>query len=374
MPTWMGTPKQRLRWLLTGSLLLLLWYVLREGASALVPFFVGTVCVYILVPVVDFLQDRAPGPLRGKHSARILAIIIVYIVLFGLLGGLLSYCIPELISQFQQLISTIPDLYETLSSSMEIDVEGYLNRIPEGIRSSVEEGVRSTIQAIGDAVQRGIETTVRTVWATVTLIVGMAIIPVWVFLVLSNLAAAKRAFYRMIPEHAREDVHNILGIIDGLASAYLRGQLLLCLVIGIASAVMLGGLGMPQALLLGTVAGILEIIPNLGPFLGAIPAVIVALLVDPIKALWVAIGFVVIQQVENAFLVPRVSGRAVRFHPAIVIVLVLVGSEVAGFWGMLLAVPLTAMVRDVAGYLYLRTTDRGATAEMAMETLRARSL
>jgi len=133
-------------------------------------------------------------------------------------------------------------------------------------------------------------------------------------------------------------------------------------------------LGMPQALLLGTVAGILEIIPNLGPFLGAIPAVIVALLVDPIKALWVAIGFVVIQQVENAFLVPRVSGRAVRFHPAIVIVLVLVGSEVAGFWGMLLAVPLTAMVRDVAGYLYLRTTDRGATAEMAMETLRARSL
>jgi len=72
--------------------------------------------------------------------------------------------------------------------------------------------------------------------------------------------------------------------------------------------------------------------------------------------------------------VPRISGKAVRFHPAIVIILVLVGSEVAGIWGMLLAVPMAAIIRDVARYLYLRTTDKGATPEMAMETLRARSL
>ena len=143
------------------------------------------------------------------------------------------------------------------------------------------------------------------------------------------------------------DVHNIVSIIDGLAGAYLRGQLSLCLIIGAASTIMLAAFGVPQALLLGTIAGMFEIIPNLGPFIGAIPAVLVTLLFDPIKALWVALGFVIIQQVENAFLVPRISGNAVRFHPAVVIVLVLVGSEVAGLWGMLLAVPLAAMVRDV---------------------------
>ncbi len=374
MPTWMGTPKQRLRAILLTLIGLLLWWVLREGGAALVPFFLGAVMVYILVPMVDFLQAHAPRPIRGRHSARILAIVLVYIVFFGLLAGLLSYFIPELITQTQQLISTIPQLYTNLASDFVIDIDGFFERIPEGIRSSVEEGVNTTIKAIGDAVQRGIQTTVKTVWATVSFIVGMVIIPVWAFLVLSSIAAGKRAFFRMIPEPAREDVYNVVRIIDRLASAYLRGQLLLCLLVGSASAIMLAAFGVPQALLLGTLAGIFEVIPNLGPFIGAIPAVLVTLLDEPIKALWVSIGFVIIQQVENAFLVPRISGKAVRFHPAVVIILVLVGSEVAGLWGMLLAVPVAAIIRDVARYLYLRTTDRGATPEMAMETLRARSL
>ncbi|MFO7697544.1 MAG: AI-2E family transporter [Anaerolineae bacterium] len=374
MPTWMGTVKQRLRALLIALLALLAWAVLREGAPALVPFFIGAVMVYILIPPVDFLQNHAPKILRGRRSARTLAIVLVYIVAFGLVGGLLSYVIPELISQTQQLASTVPGLYTELSSRFSIDFDAFLERIPEAIRSNVEEGVQTTINAIGTAIQRGIQTTVKTVWATVTFIVGMLIVPIWVFLVLSSLSAGQRAFYRMMPEGARMDVHNIVNIIDGLAGAYLRGQLSLCLIIGAASTIMLAAFGVPQALLLGTIAGAFEIIPNLGPFIGAIPAVLVTLLVDPIKALWVALGFVIIQQVENAFLVPRISGNAVRFHPAIVIVLVLVGSEVAGLWGMLLAVPLAAMLRDVARYLYLRTTDRGATPEMAIEMLRARSL
>jgi predicted PurR-regulated permease PerM len=374
MPTWMGTTKQRLRWLLVALLVLLVWYVLREGGSALVPFFIGTIVVYILLPVVGFLQDHAPRPIRGRHAARILAVVLVYIIVFGLVGGLLSYFIPELIRQTQEMVSTVPKLYTDVSGRLSIDIDAFLERIPEGIRSSVEQGVQSTIKTISDALQRGIQTTVKTVWATVTFIVGMAIVPIWSFLVLSNVAAGQRGFYRMIPESARADVHNILGIVDNLAGAYLRGQLILCVVIGTASTIMLAAFGVPQALLLGTLAGIFEIIPNLGPFIGAIPAVLVTLLDEPIRALWVAIGFVVIQQVENAILVPRISGQAVRFPPAIVIVLVLVGSEVAGIWGMLLAVPLAAIVRDVYQYLYLRTTDRGSTPEMALETLRARSV
>ncbi|NLT73118.1 MAG: AI-2E family transporter [Chloroflexi bacterium] len=374
MPTWLGTRAQRLRALLIALVMAIIWAVLREGAAALVPFFIGAILVYILIPPVQFLQDRAPRKIRGKRVARTLAIILVYLVVFGLLGGLLSYVVPELITQTQQLVSTVPKLAENLSGRISFDVDALLERIPLAIRSSVEEGVQTTIRAVGDALQTGIEKTVQTVWATVSFIVGMAIVPIWVFLVLSNLAGAQRTFNRMIPPAARGDVHNIVGIIDSLASAYLRGQLILCLVIAAASTILLAALGVPQALLLGTLAGAFEVIPNLGPFIGAIPAVVVTLLVDPIKAVWVALGFVVIQQVENAFLVPRISGRAVRFHPAIVIVLVLVGSEVAGLWGMLLAVPLAAMLRDVARYLYLRTTDRGATPEMAMEILRAQSV
>ena len=149
---------------------------------------------------------------------------------------------------------------------------------------------------------------------------------------------------------------------------------MLCLLVGAMSTVALLLLGVDLALLLGTLAGVFELIPILGPYLGAIAPVLLALAKRPLLALWVALAFAAIQQIENTFLVPHISGSAVRFHPAVVMVIVVVASEVAGLWGMLLAVPVAAMARDVYRYLYLRTTERGATPEMALECLRASSL
>ncbi|NLG50787.1 MAG: AI-2E family transporter, partial [Chloroflexi bacterium] len=193
------------------------------------------------------------------------------------------------------------------------------------------------------------------------------------FYVLNDADKVRRGFYDLIPEAAREDVRCIISIIDGLLSSYVRGQLLLALLVGLMATIALLILGVDLALLLGTFAGIFEMIPILGPYLGAIPAILMALLNRPITAFWVAVTFFAIQQFENVFLVPRISGNAVRFHPALVMIVLVVGSEVAGLWGMLLALPLAAILRDVFRYLYLRTTERGATPEMALEFLRASS-
>ena len=141
--------------------------------------------------------------------------------------------------------------------------------------------------------------------------------------------------------------------------AYIRGQLLLCLLVGLMATSALLILRVDLAVLLGTFAGVFEIIPILGPYLGAIPAVLIALLKRPILALWVALAFFLIQQIENIFLVPRIAGRAVRFHPAVVMIIVVVGSQVAGLLGILVAVPVAAIIRDVFKYLYLRTSEQG---------------
>jgi predicted PurR-regulated permease PerM len=225
-----------------------------------------------------------------------------------------------------------------------------------------------------DALQKGVGGTIRTLWQTLSFILGMIIIPFWLFYVLNDQAKGHRAFYRLVPERAREDMRCIEEIMDGLLSAYVRGQLLLCVLVGALATIALLLLGVDLAILLGTFAGIFEIVPILGPYIGAVPAVLIALLKRPILGLWVALAFAAIQQLENIFLVPRISGNAVRFHPAVVMVIVIIGAEVAGLWGLLLAVPLTAMLRDVFRYLYLRTTDKGATPQMAMENLRARNL
>jgi len=246
--------------------------------------------------------------------------------------------------------------------------------IPEQYRTAINTSLEKTFATVVEGLQQAVGVTIRTLSQTVSFIIGIAIIPFWLFYVLNDSKRMRDGFYGIIPTAARPDVRCVVNIIDDLLSAYFRGQLLLCLLVGLMSTVLLLILGIDLALLLGTFAGMFEIVPILGPYIGAIPAMLVAFLGRPIDALWVGLVFAAIQQFENSFLVPRISGRAVRFHPAAVMVIVVVGAEIAGLWGLLIGVPFAAMVRDVAQYLFLRTTERGATPEMAMESLRARSV
>lgn len=292
----------------------------------------------------------------------------------GLVAGILTSFIPVVIEQARILTTAAPTYFARIQQLMTTDLQSYLQRIPPEIATAINANLTRITGSLATGIQQGVTLTVRTVSQTVSFFIGLAIVPFWLFYILNDEERMRRNIYEMIPERARGDVHNVATIIDGLFGAYIRGQLILCLVVGGLSTIVLFAFDINLALLLGTLAGIFEVIPFLGPYLGAIPPVLIALVDRPITALWVAISFAAIQQIENLFLVPRVQGSAVRFHPALIMIVIVVGSQVGGIWGILLAVPLSAMIRDVYRYLYLRTTDRGATPEMAMEALRAKSL
>jgi predicted PurR-regulated permease PerM len=179
----------------------------------------------------------------------------------------------------------------------------------------------------------------------------------------------RRRYLEIIPPPLRSDLVNLVRIVDNVLGAYLRGQLLLCLFVGALVAAGLAILGVQFPAVLGLIAGVFEILPVVGPLLGLIPAVIVAVIQEPILGLWTLILFLAIQQIENVLLVPRVSGRAVQLHAAIVIIVLVIGNEVAGFFGMLVAVPLTAIVRDFFKYLYLRSKDEPQTPRQALQSL-----
>jgi len=373
MPSWLSTPAQRYRLLLVLAMAFLLIRLIVAAWAALVPFFLGLLLAYLLLPVVNVMDRNAPRLLRLRGVSRPLAIIIVYVVGIALTAGVLSYFIPAVSDQADILISVLPGYVERVQGLLTYDFGELLEGIPPEIQEAINTNLQRALGTVWDGLQKGLQVTVRTVSQTVSFIIGMIIVPFWLFYVLNDEARGRRAFYSAVPEVARGDVRCILGIIDGLLSSYLRGQIILCVLVGVMATIVLAVFGIDLALLLGTFAGIFELVPILGPYLGAVPAVLIALLRRPILALWVALCFFAIQQIENLFLVPRIAGNAVRFHPAVVMVLVVVGAEVAGVWGMLLGVPLAAMVRDVFRYLYLRTTDRGATPEMALESLRASS-
>jgi predicted PurR-regulated permease PerM len=369
-PSWLASPKQRNRALLIAVLVVGILLLVKAAWAALLPFFLGIILAYLLLPMVNWLDGHAPRLLRRWGWSRPLAILLVYLTGLGLVAGVLTVFIPAVIEQASLLAEATPGLLVRLEGLLSHDLVELLDRIPPEIAQAVNANLEQAGSAVLSAVQAGVGVTLRTLFQTVSFIFGIIIVPFWLFYVLNDESKVRASFYSLIPESAREDVQCIMRIIDRLLGAYLRGQVLLCLAVGMMATIVLLAFGIREALLLGTLAGILEIVPYLGPFMGAVAPVLIALGNDPMQAVWLSVAFAGIQQVENIFLVPRISGSAVRFHPAAVMVVVVIGSEVAGVTGLLLAVPVSAVVRDVFRYLYLRTTERGATPEMALETLR----
>jgi predicted PurR-regulated permease PerM len=219
--------------------------------------------------------------------------------------------------------------------------------------------------------QDGLVATLTTVFSTISFIIGLVVIPFWLFYILHDESQVKEGVIQALPRQLRADVLCMARLIDDVLSAYIRGQLLLCFFVGGMATVALAIIGVPFALVLGLIAGIFEALPYVGPILGAVPAIVVAVLSNPGSALWVAIVFFAIQQVENLILVPRIAGKSVKLHPAMVMVVLVIGNELAGFLGMLIAVPITAVLRDVFKYLYLRFLDEPLTPEEAMTNIRA---
>ncbi|MFC1985034.1 AI-2E family transporter, partial [Chloroflexota bacterium] len=186
--------------------------------------------------------------------------------------------------------------------------------------------------------------------ATIGFIFGLASLPIFLFYVLKDWGKLSEGFYSSLPSWAIEHTKNIISIIDKVLGRYIRAQLLLGFIVGYLAFVSLLFLGVPFAPVLGIFAGVTELIPILGPWLSGAVAVIVTLAVEPEKAIWVALIFLGIQLMENTLLVPRIQGAYLRIHPAVVIVLLVLGAYIAGFWGLIIVVPLTATIVQVYKY------------------------
>jgi predicted PurR-regulated permease PerM len=244
--------------------------------------------------------------------------------------------------------------------------------VPEDIQAQITDTLRRAAGTITAALQSGVVRTFSVLTGTVSFILGMTVVPFWLFYLLNDQVKAQRGLLGLIPLRFRADFLNLLRITDGILGAYLRGQLLLCAAIAVMATAGLTVLGVQYSAVLGLLAGMFEILPFIGPILGLIPAVIVATLQSPLLGLWTLLLFIVIQQVENVVLVPRVSGHAVQLHPTLIMVVLVIGNEVAGLWGMILAVPLTAIIRDVFKYLYLRFQDQAVEPKEALEKINKR--
>lgn len=364
------SPAKRNRLILWSAIVLLVGGMLWAARGVLLPYLLGLVLAYLLLPLVNWLDRHMPARLRAWKVARPLAIAVTYLLLIVLIAGIVAFFVPLVAEQIQVLVKNWPDLAGRVEDWGKRGWGWYTENIPADWRLTIETNLKNLLDDALRTLRNGVVATVTTVFGTISFVIGLVVIPFWLFYILHDEGQVKTGVMQALPRQLRPDVQCMARLIDDVLSAYIRGQLLLCLFVGGMAMIALFIIGVPFALVLGLIAGIFEALPYVGPILGAIPAVVVALLSDPGSAIWVAVAFFAIQQVENLVLVPRIAGESVKLHPAMVMVVLVIGNELAGFLGMLVAVPVTAVIRDVFKYLYLRFMDEPLPPEEAMADIR----
>lgn len=352
-----GDRKDQYRALLVvGAIAVVLWVIWSVG-SALFPFFIGAILAYILVPVVNWIENLIPNFRWLARVRRTIAILTVYLIAFAVLVALAMTVIPRLVTETVELVESLPEYWETVREEGNRWSQWYEREVPEEWQERLEANVDQASTAVSTAGQRLLTSTIGTVRWFIGIVVGLIIIPIWLYYVLRDEKRAKEFFYHLWPEELREDVHQVARLVDRVLASYIRGQLFLGLVVGVITGIGMWIIGVQQPLALGVVAGILELVPILGPWLSFFIAAVVVLATDPEKILAVAILSLMVQQLENTFLVPRIQGNAVQMNPAMIMMLLVIGGSLWGLVGIIVIVPLAAVVRDIFIYTYRRLSE-----------------
>lgn len=290
----------------------------------------GVVVAFLLAPLVEWLRLR----LHRQGPAVAIAAVIALVVA---VGALVVLAVP-LVRETRELARDIPRYAALLENEEPIHIFGIEISGEVRQRLVAEVGARA-----GDWSQEAARIAVR--------VAGGIVDVLFIFVLAVYLLASARPLrgwiLAQIPTQRRAEVERVETEAVRLFGAYVRGQLLLGVIVGTLSAIAYMLLGVPYAVFLGVLAGILELVPIAGPIIAGTVAALVALTQPWPLFLWVAVAAIAIQQLENNLLVPRISGSAVGLHPLAALLAVLVGAEVAGIVGAVFAVPLTGLVWSV---------------------------
>jgi predicted PurR-regulated permease PerM len=333
---------------------LLLWMA-RDSVR---PFVVGLLLVYLLDIPVRWLVRRG---LR-----RTVAIILVYIAALVIFVEFMALTLTPLVNEILRFIEEFPKLAESLNARLQDLTELYSRlEIPVAIREWID-GVIAGIGQGGGEVGTGVDLSfllplVTGAGSLIGAIFGYVILPVWVFYLLKDRVSLAASFDRALPVAWRFDTLVVLRSVERVLSQWVRAQFVLGFAVGAFTFIgllLLSRFVDPifgrYALLLSVIAGILELLPIIGPIIAAVPAVLIAATAGPEAAIAALVLYTLVQQIENNFLVPKIQGDATELHPAAVMFAIIIGGALGGLVGAILALPVAAAGRDVVRYLFRR--------------------
>ncbi len=316
-------------------------YINRDRLeNVIIPFIIGALVAYLLNPLVGILQRRG--------IPRWLAIVIIYLMFILLTAVCLTFFIPVVYSNISELISNIPQYsqqYEAMFNSFQNSIS--YSTLPVQVKEIVISQIQGSLASIQQLFLSFLRTSLGAINSVFSLLLNIILGMIIGFYILKDLDYFKTKAEILVPRRWRGTAVSTAGEINVLVSSFIQGQLTIAAVIGILEVIGLSIVGVKYAFILGLIGGIANIIPYFGPFIGAVPAVAIAFLDSPLKALLAVIVFVVVQQIDNAVITPRIMSEKVGMHPLLIIFVVLLGGSLFGILGLVLAVPVTAVVKVI---------------------------
>lgn len=310
-----------------------LWFpVARTLLVILLPFLIAAFITYLLHPIVETLHKN--------YLPRWLAVFVIYLLFFGTVGVAIYNGIPAVINQLRDLTENAPEFADQYRDWIRV-VQDRTSTWPDGVQERIDDGINMIENMLDQALTRLIDI----IMGIVNSALFFAIIPFIAFYMLKDYKKMQKAIWYMTPKQWRQEGILFLKDVDQSLGSYIRGQLLVCVIIGTCSAIGFWFIELRYPLLLGLIVGITNVIPYFGPVIGAVPAIIIAATMSVKMIVLALIIIAVLQFLEGNILSPLIVGKSLHMHPLFIMFSLLAGGEIGGVLGLILAVPVMAVLK-----------------------------
>jgi predicted PurR-regulated permease PerM len=305
------------------------------------PLVLAGAIVFLLNPVVTALQRRGIPRAAGAG--------IAYLGVLGtvVVAGSLIY--PVAADQADELSDEWPAIRDKADQWIDDVADASEGTFLEFTRQELEDAFKDDNATFRSQLNQARDIGVRVFHVLLILVLG----PIIGFYLLVDAPHIRDVLESLVPEDARPEVDHVARRLNRAIGGFFRGQLVVALIVGVMCSIGLFAIGLKFWFLVGMIAGLFNVVPLIGPWVGGVPGIVIALTTgSPLQATGVVVVMVVVQQIDNHFITPQVMQRAVQLHPAAVVLALLAGGSLGGFFGLLLAVPVAAVLKIVGGHVW----------------------
>ena len=316
-------------------------YFLFLVREVLLTFFLGAVLAYLLFRPISFLER--------KGLKRVWAILLLYLLLLAVFSLFFSLAVPAMVVELNQMAGILPD-YADQARDMAKSIDGMeLGKLTPILKENLNQ--------IENKLFKGLENFLGGFYSFLGKFLALAFSPILAFYIINDWEKIRDAFLGLFSPSFRREIKALLEKIDEALIEFLKGHLIIATFVGIVTGIAAALLGVKFPLLIGLVAGVADLVPYFGAFLGGFFAILIALSESLQLALYMGLAVLLIQQVESNIITPRIMGGKLGMHPLLIVFALLAGGKLMGIWGMLLAVPLAAALKVVIQWAFLKMVE-----------------